>query len=200
MKGIALIWPSIFKGIKLGINMGKYRKKKWIILPVVAIITFGLTQLAYRFPGITERWYSQKIYLLIARIISPVSNIFSFSMDDTMYFILILTLIILIILLIFRKISLIKTGKIILNILAITYILFYVLWGFNYFREDLYQRLKLTKHEPNTREFIEQLKKQVENTNKSWCSFENWDKNEVDLDIEKSYKSLAPVLKINYPA
>jgi hypothetical protein len=179
--------------------MRRYRLKKWVVLPVLALFTFGLTQLAYRFPAITEKWYSLKLYLFVAKIISPVSNIIPFSLDDFFYILLILTFLILIILLFFRKISWGKTVKITLNILAVTYILFYVLWGFNYFREDLYKRLKLAKHEPDTKAFVTQLKKLVENTNKSWCTFENWDKKEVDLNIEKSYKALAPALQINYP-
>ena len=174
--------------------------KKWIVLPLVAVLFFGLTKLAYRFPGITEKWFSQNMYVVIARIISPVSNIIPVSLDDFFYFLLILTFLGLIILLIFRKITLVKTGKIVLNVLAVTYILFYFLWGFNYFREDLYKRLKLTKHEQGTKAFVTQLKKLVENTNKSWCTFENWDKKQVDLNIEKSYKTLAPALKIKYPA
>jgi hypothetical protein len=180
--------------------MQKFPKIKWLVLPVFAVITFGLTQLAYRFPAFTERWYSQKLYSLIASVISPVSNLIPLSLDDLLYFLLILTLFLLIILLIFRKITLAKAGKLILNILAVTYILFYTLWGFNYFREDLYKRLKLAKHEPSTKAFVSQLKILVEKTNKSWCTFENWDQKQVDLNIEKSYKILAPALKINYPA
>ena len=180
--------------------MRKFSSKKWIILPVIALITFGFTQLAYRFPSITEKWYSQKLYSLIAKIISPVSGIIPFSLDDFFYILMILTFLILIVLLIFRKVSFAKAGKFVLNILAATYILFYVLWGFNYFREDLYQRLKLAKHEPSAKTFISQLTKLVEHTNKSWCTFEKWDKKQVDLNIEKSYKTLAPALKIKYPA
>jgi hypothetical protein len=179
--------------------MGKNRSKKWAILPVAAIITFGLTQLAWRFPSITEKWYSQNIYSVIARLISPISNIVPFSIDDFFYFALILTFIVLIILLVIRRISISTAGKTAINMVAATYILFYLLWGFNYFREDLYRRLDLTKHEPDTAKFIKQLKKQVENTNKSWCSFENWNIEEIDLHIEKSYKSNARALKIKYP-
>lgn len=180
--------------------MEKYRLKKWIILPLFAIITFGFTQLAYRVPAFTEKWYSQRLYSLIARVISPISSIIPFSIDDILYLLLIITFLILLFLLIFRKISMIKSLKIVINILAATYVLFYFLWGFNYFREDLYHRLKLTKHEPDTNSFIVQLKKQVENTNKSWCSFDNWDIQEVDANIEKSYKTIANALKIHYPA
>ena len=180
--------------------MKKNRSKIWLILPLAAIITFGFTKLAYRFPSVTEKIYSQFIYPIIARIISPISNIFSFSLDDFFYVLLILTLLLLIILLSIRKIAFAKAGKIALNILSATYILFYFLWGFNYFRNDLNERLKLEKHEPNTKAFLVQLKKLVENTNKSWCSFEDWDVEKVDQNIENSYKKLAPVLKIKYPS
>jgi len=180
--------------------MRKLLSLKWIFLPVLAFITFGLTKLAYRFPEITERWYSQKLYSIIAAIISTFSNLVQFSIDDLFYSILILVLILLIILLIFRKVTIATVGKLILNIIAVTYILFYFLWGFNYFREDLHDRLNLSKHQTNSNTFVIQLKKLVENTNKSWCSFEKWDKNQVDLNIEKSYKMLAPALKIKYPA
>jgi hypothetical protein len=180
--------------------MKKTRSKKWLILPLSAIATFGITQLAYHFPSITEKIYSRFLYPLIARLISPISNIFKFSIDDIFYVFLVFIFLILLILLIIRKISFAKTGKIMLNILAATYILFYFLWGFNYFREDLNVRLKLDKHEPNTKAFLVQLKKLVENTNKSWVSFEKWNTEIVDEKIEKSYKTLAPVLKIKYPS
>ncbi len=180
--------------------MKKNQSKKWLLLPLAAILTYGITQLAYRFPSVTEKVYSQFLYSFIARLISPFSNIFAFSIDDIFYVLLILTFLILLILLFAKKISFAKAGKIMLNILAVTYILFYILWGFNYFREDLNVRLKLDKHEPNTKAFIIQLKKLVENTNKSWVSFEDWNVDQSDEKIEKSYKKLAPVLKIKYPS
>lgn len=181
-------------------KLRKFRLQIWMIMPVLALFTFVLTKLAFRFPAVTEKWYSQKLYPLIAKIISRISGIFPFSLDDLFYFSLILTLITILIFIILRKITLIKSGKIILNGLAVFYVLFYVLWGFNYFREDLYQRLNLSKHDPDNKAFVKQLKKIVEDTNKSWCTFEKWDKEEVSFQIEKSYQKLAPVLKISYPA
>jgi hypothetical protein len=181
-------------------KLRRFRLKRWIILPVLALFTFLLTKLAYHFPAVTEKWYSQKFYPLLAKIISPVSSSIPVSLDDLLYILLIVAFLCLIFLLIFRKISLKLSGKIVLNVMAAAYILFYVLWGFNYFRNDLYQRLNLTKHVPDNKTFVKQLKKIVDETNKSWTSFENWDKKQVDLSIEKSYKTLAPALKINYPA
>jgi hypothetical protein len=181
-------------------KLRRFRLQRWMILPFVALLVFGLTKLAYRFPAITEKWYSQKIYPIVAKIISPVSSSIPVSLDDLFYILLIIAFLALIILLIFKMIKLKLAGKIILNVLAATYILFYVLWGFNYFRQDLYERLNLAKHEPGNKAFVAQLKKIVDDTNKSWCTFEKWDKEEVSFQIEKSYEKLAPVLKISYPA
>ena len=178
----------------------RFRLQKWMIFPVLALVTFGLTKLAYRFPAVTEKWYSQKIYPFVARVISPFSSSIPVSLDDLFYILLIITFFALIILLIFRMISLKRAGKIALNMLAATYVLFYFLWGFNYFRQDLYLRLTLAKHEPDNKTFVKQLRRIVEDTNKSWCTFEEWDKNGVNLSIEKSYEKLAPALKISYPA
>ena len=173
-------------------RLRKFRLQRWMILPVLALVTFGLTKLAYRFPAVTEKWYSQKIYPLIAKIISPVSSSIPVSLDDLFYVLLIIAFLALVILLIFKMIRLKLAGKIVLNVMAATYILFYVLWGFNYFRQDLYLRLTLAKHEPDNKTFMKQLRRIVEDTNKSWCTFEEWDKNGVNLSIEKSYEKLAP--------
>ena len=172
----------------------------WAGLPIIACTVFGLTWLANRFPEITENWYAQNIYPVIAKIISAATSLISFSIDDIFYIILILTLISLVFLLISKKISLKTAGKIILNGVATVYILFYVLWGFNYFREDLNSRLQIFEQQPNNEAFIKELKNIIECTNNSYCTFERIDKRQVDLDIEESYKKLAPALKLKYPA
>jgi hypothetical protein len=40
----------------------------------------------------------------------------------------------------------------------------------------------------------------VENTNKSWCSFDDWNPAKADAQIESSYKKLAPALGLKYPS
>lgn len=174
--------------------------QKWAILPILGLATYLLTKIAFKNPGWVEAYYSQIAYPKIAFVFSTVSNIFPFSLDDLFYILLIIALFSLIILLLFHKISYKKAGKIIMNTLASVYILFYVLWGFNYFREDLNNRLNLNEQTTNADEFILQLKILIENTNNSFCVYEELDKNQVDTDIEESYKKLAPVLKLKYPA
>jgi hypothetical protein len=173
---------------------------KWLVVPVFAVVTFGLTKIAVQNPQITEAVYSQNIYPFLASVFSSFSNIFPFSLDDIFYIFLIAGTFVLIALLGFRKISFKKTGKILLNVLAATYALFYLLWGFNYFREDLNRRLNLAEQKPDTDKFVQQLGMLIESTNRSYCTFDNFDKKTIDSLVELSYKNLAPALKINYPA
>ncbi len=179
--------------------MRKLGLKKWLVLPVTAVTVFGLTQLAWRFPGVTEKIYSRGIYPVIAAIFSNISRFAPFSLDDIFYVLLLAAFVVLIALLILRRIRFSTAGKIVLNVMASVYILFYVLWGFNYFRNDIYNRLALKHRNTDTKEFVAQLRKLVENTNKSWCTFDGWDPGKVDARIEVSYKKLVPALKIKYP-
>lgn len=174
--------------------------QKWTIVPIVAFITFALTELASRNPSFVESYYSQNIYPKIAGVFSVISNIFPFSLDDQFYILLIATTILLVLLLLFKKNSIKKSGKIVVNILASTYILFYVLWGFNYYREDLNTRLEIKEQKPDSATFVQNLEILIEKTNHSACTFEMFDKKEIDLLIESSYKRLAPLLKITYPS
>ena len=98
-----------------------------------------------------EHKYSQGIYQSIRRVISAVTSVVPFSIAEFfLYLILItavLTFIVRVFELLFRKIrfswligpfaSFLLAGGILLN-------LFYVTWGFNYFREPLAQRMELS--------------------------------------------------------
>ncbi len=137
--------------------------------------------------------------LALPNVVSALSSIIPFSLDDLFYLILILTLIILLILPFFKKISFANSFKKILNIISGVYILFYALWGFNYFRNNLNERLGIEKQKPDTKLFSEELKNLIDTTNNTYCSFDDFDKTHIDSLVEESYKNLAPILKIDYP-
>ncbi len=172
---------------------------RWLIFPLAALLFFGLTELASRFPQLTDRWYSQGIYPFFARILSALSSKVPFSLDDLFYVLLIVGFVTVIILLIFRKISFKRTLLLLFNAVAVSYILFYLFWGLNYYRTGLNERLGLTAQKPESTEFIDELKKIIDATSRSVCSFEDFNKAEIDSLVEDSYKKLAPVLKIDYP-
>jgi hypothetical protein len=175
------------------------KSKKWRVRPIIALLVFLITILSSRFHSFIEKWYSQKFYVGIADVISSISSKIPFSLDDLFYMILFVSIIILLIITILKKISISKFLKIVLNILASVYILFYALWGFNYFRTNLNERLGIEKQTPNTNLFTNELKKLISDTNTSYSTFNNVNKLQIDSMIEDSYKNLAPALKIKYP-
>ena len=181
-------------------RQNRKRKFKWLILPFAALVFFGLTILLSNHSDLVERFYSDGLYPFIAKILSPVSSNLSFSLDDLFYVLLILALPILIILVLFRKITFAKAGKIVLNTLAIIYILFYFLWGFNYYRENLNNRLHLEKTEVTNDQFRTVLVKLIEKTNQSFCNLDSINKPQIDNLVEESYRELSNVLSIDYPA
>ncbi len=177
----------------------KNRFPLWLLLPLLALITFGLTEWLAKNRDWAESVYAQKIYPAVASVLSSISAVFPFSIDDFLYLGLIIFAISLVVLLLLKKISPKKTGKIVLNTLALVYLLFYFFWGFNYFREDLNTRLGIANQSPDTEEFLKVFEKLVIETNESYTPFEDFDKNKIDALVESSYKKLAPVLKMNYP-
>ncbi len=185
---------------KLILKTKRNRFRKWFLWPFLAIGVFLLTQLASVFPALTDKWYSQKIYPVIASVFSTTSSVFPFSLDDTFYLLLIVVFFVLVSLVVIGKISWLRAINIVLNVIAISFITFYLFWGFNYFRSSLNQRLNISEETPGKAQFILQLETLIENTNKSYISFEDFDKTRIDSLVEASYKALAPALKIHYPS
>lgn len=173
---------------------------KWLIIPIMAILCFALTLLAAHNPAFVEKWYSQGLYPVLSGILSAISSRFPFSLADLFYVLLLALLPILIVLLAFRKISLRFTGKFVLNIVALVYLLFYLFWGLNYFRQDLNTRLGITTSATNKYEFLEVMYRLIDATNTSYIDINQLDKTKVDSSIEASYKELAETLKLDYPA
>jgi hypothetical protein len=169
-------------------------------LPVMfAVLTFALTEFAAAFPASTEKIYSRGIYPVIASVLSPVSNLLPFSVDDIFYISLIFAFVLFTILVILRKISIKKYLLMLINTIAVVYTAFYWLWGFNYFRDDLYQRLKLREQKASTENFREALDFIIAEANNNNVDTFTLSKKEINTLIERSYKDMSPFLNINYP-
>jgi len=165
----------------------------------LALATFGLTEIFSRYPGVTEAFYSETLYPEIAFLLSFVSKWGSFSLDDTFYALLAAFLIVLNILVILRKIKFGRFILIILQTLAICYVLFYWFWGFNYYRSGINDRLHIAKSKPDTLQFVRVLENLIAQTNESYCSFDSITKPEISKLVESSYKKNASSLKLDYP-
>lgn len=172
----------------------------WLILPAFGLVTFFLTELAARYPEVVEKYYAQTVYPLIATVLSAVSGLFSFSLDDLFYGILVLIPVLLLFLAFFKRVEWKFAGKFLLNLIALIYFLFYFLWGFNYYRSDLNRRLGISEKSPDTEDFIAVFENLAEQTNLSQTDFEHITKAEIDSLIEDSYRKWATVLKLQYPS
>lgn len=165
----------------------------------LALATFGLTELFARHEAVTEKVYSQAIYPVVAFLLSFVSRWVSFSMDDAFYLLLAVLLIILLILMAFRKIKFGRFLLLILQTLAICYVLFYWFWGFNYFRSGVNDRLQIVKSKPDTVEFVSVFESLIAQTNESYCTFDHTSYSTLDSLVEASYQKNASFLKLKYP-
>ncbi|NQU87504.1 MAG: DUF3810 domain-containing protein, partial [Mariniphaga sp.] len=171
----------------------------WLLLPFMALATIIISRIAIAIPEKIESVYSRAIYPAIASILSRISGIFPFSLDDVIYILLIVSVPGLVLLILLRKVSLKNAGKITLNVLSLVIILFYWLWGFNYFRSDINTRLNISESEVSNEAFEKVLEEIITDVNHTYSSFENYDINEADHLVEESYKELSQFLKLNYP-
>jgi hypothetical protein len=178
------------------------RSKKTVLkfLPVIAaVFTFILTEFAASFPASTEKFYSNGIYPVIASALSPVSSIFPFSLDDIFYVALVLFFIVLTVLLLIKKVPLKKYLVLLPNTIALVYLSFYWLWGFNYYREGLTKRLDIREQKADEEDFRNALDQIITSVNKNYPDTFDLSKEKINSEIETSYSDLSNILRINYP-
>jgi Ca2+/Na+ antiporter len=172
------------------------KRFRWISL---AVITFVLSELASRSSGHVEKLYSQGIYPGIATVLSSISHLTRISLDDVLYVLLILLTLTLLLLMIFRKISLKQGTMWSINALAVLYILFYWLWGFNYYRPHLNDRLGIPAEPPSTESFLSAIHQLIDSTNANYVVQQNLSNEIIHQELEKSYQNLSSFLQIKYP-
>ncbi|WP_347839514.1 DUF3810 domain-containing protein [uncultured Draconibacterium sp.] len=178
---------------------GKTNRYRWLILPGIALGFFLLTQILRHQPIFIEKYYSNGIYPVLALVLSQFSSLFPFSLADLLYLFLFLFPVVLLVLALLKKQKWKQAGKALVKLFSISYILFYLLWGFNYFRAPLQQRLGVIDRAPNSEEFVAFIHNYIIELNNLHCSFENFGKEESDKMIEESYQNLATVFNFKYP-
>ncbi len=178
----------------------KYKRFRWLLFPLLALLTFALTEILHKQPHWTEQVYSRSIYPAIASFLSTISSLVPFSLDDLFYLVLVLFVLSLLALLLIKKLTWKKAAKWILITAALGYSGFYFLWGFNYFRQDLNTRLHLEISQPGSSDYYRVLETLVAQTNNSWAPPEDFGKEQTGLLVENALKKLAPALQIDYPA
>lgn len=123
-------------------------KRRTVLILFMFLLIFLLFRLR-NYPDLVEKYYSLSIYPSIRTSFQYLFNIIPFSLGDIIYLMILIFFIagiIKILLLVFRK-KIKKAGFVFLGIilnLQIAFLIFYLFWGLNYFRQPASQRLNLS--------------------------------------------------------
>jgi len=127
--------------------------KRKYLLPLFLVFQIVVLKIIRFFPEFIERWYSNGFYVFISNSLRISLGKVPFSLGDVLYALLIIWAI--------RWFWLLKKNKTIqsvapkqkwkaislsiLSFLSVVYFLFHLLWGLNYYREPLYEKMKIEK-------------------------------------------------------
>jgi len=163
------------------------------------LLTIILSRIFAKYPYLTNSLYSNGLYPVISTTLSTYTSWFPFSLSDLFY----TTLIVYFLVALFLVITLKKKRKIIISITAkliiVIYISFYWLWGFNYFRSNIYSRITLSEKVHTNDLFTYTLDQLIIATNQQREKFDFSNNQNIDSIIEATYKNEAEFLGIHYP-
>ena len=172
---------------------------RWMItlpLLVLALVTRIFLLFAAKDPDLVENLYSSTIYPYIAKGLGFLSGSIPFSIAEILLILIVLFIIIAIIILIMKPRIIINNLTKILHYLirsfAIIYILFYFLWGFNYYRQDYSVLADMNLAPASYNELKELTQIMIEKSNESRESLPEDDKGL--LLIEESFDDLVKIV------
>ena len=158
---------------------------------VVSIVSFLLVFISFivTHPSFVERIYSRKVYPLITDYISSVTTIVSFSLSELSLY-LSISFVCFTLWQGFYRHRLKKNLILILEISVVLLILFYSVWGLNYFRQPLEKQLGLPagEAEHSRLNFARHFLWITEMTNANWQIVTPWELSALDHKIEVSYE------------
>lgn len=170
------------------------------VLPFfTALMIFLAVRLAAFNPEFIERYYSRGVYPYIAAFFSMISNSVPFSLWDLVWMLVILMTIIGFFLVISRTVSPKRYFLGLFRWLMIFYSVFYISWGFNYYRPSLDKRLGWENSKPDEKEFERVFNAVIRNTNDNYISISESDYPYIDYLLEESYRKCSSDLGIDYP-
>lgn len=139
--------------------------KRKYILPLFLLIQILFLKIIAFFPEFVERFYSNGLYVFISKILRITLGKIPFSVGDIIYGILILYLL--------KSIwKARKTWKTewknnvlkVLSMLSVAYFLFHVLWAMNYYRQPLFEKMKIERDYTDA-DLLDFTKKLIAKTN-----------------------------------
>jgi hypothetical protein len=183
-------------------SMDKGRVKKLLLAGwpfIIALLVFGLVRVAIKNPYLTEKYFSDGLYPLVARTFSTLSRLTPLSVWDIFWVLFLLGLITGIVFVILKRIGFrifcLKVGQ----TLALMYAFFYLSWGFNYFRPEIGKRIGLDVRQVDEKLFRLMLDSVIILTNANYAAVSASDYTLIDRKVEESYSLNSKMLDITYP-
>lgn len=166
---------------------------------LLALAVFIGIKLSISNPGGVEEYYSRGIYPVIAGFISMVSGLVSYSLWDLFWAGLSLFVLAGLILVIIKRLSLALYMLRFIQMLAMFYSMFYLTWGFNYFRPSIETRLGWNVTKPDVGTFRTVLDSLIARSNETYSFIEPENYPHLDDAVERSYSRCRDLLAISYP-
>ena len=207
MSPILLNYSNMLKNIRLRIRGIRKDTVKTALAGIIrvawpfllAALVFLGVGLAIRNSQFVDYYYSKGIYPFIAGGISRMSSLIPFSLWDIFWIMVIILLISGILLVLFTQVRWGWLALRILQSMALLYTLFYLVWGFNYFRPKFETRFGWEKPKSDEAVFRSILDSMISHTNSSYCPITPAEYPAIDRLVEESYLKNRSTLGINYP-
>ncbi|MBC7845179.1 MAG: DUF3810 domain-containing protein [Flavobacterium sp.] len=139
--------------------------KRKYILPLFLLIQILFLKIIAFFPEFVERFYSNGLYVFVSKILRITLGKIPFSVGDLIYGILIVYLL--------KSIwNARKTWKQewknnalkVVSVLSVAYFLFHILWAMNYYRQPLFEKMKIERDYTDA-DLLDFTKKMIAKTN-----------------------------------
>ncbi|HLT34264.1 MAG TPA: DUF3810 family protein, partial [Aquaticitalea sp.] len=161
------------------------RKHLKLILSISLILQIVLIKILAQYPNFVERYYSQGIYPVIAKLMHFTFGWIPFSIGDVLYT---LTIIYIARWLYVNRKRIVKDSKNwvldVCSALSIAYFAFHLLWAFNYYRLPLHQSLEIEK-DYTTEELISFTQQLISKSNAIHRQLETNDSTRIDMPFTK---------------
>lgn len=172
------------------------------LLPILRYIVLALLLLCIvlcRFFPVMAEGYSCHIYPWLSAALSAIASVFPFSLEEVLVVVIILWMIIYPFLKRRKK----KSWRFIVGreveLLAWVYIWFYLGWGLNYFRYDIYRRMEVEPAGYDEQAFHRFLVSYTDSLNQSYTAEVKTDPERMQQEIKEIYRQVPSMYGLALP-
>lgn len=178
-------------------KFSKWKKSKLFWIICLAILTFMLNEILSHYPNVAEKTYAHGLYPNISILLAAISGWIPFSLDDMFYVVTSVWLLALLVMPLFKKMRWRKALDYFLRTVLLVYIAFYWLWGFNYFRSKLNDRLNYTKAKADASELMATFNCLVDEVNNSYLPVDTVEWSQLVSLLNNEYQKHSQDLHID---